>query len=314
MIGKVLALITLIQVSVVLPHGYAQQVKLGKYEGQPQSVTKVRIASASILPDKWDKERNWRCIETAIRKAALQGGADVVVTPEGSLEGYVINEVNAEQEQSQKVILFERFLRLGEPIDGPYIGKACALCNELGIYLVLGFLERRGDLLYNSAVLIDLDGDIIGRYSKTHFAQGYAANPDFYKAGDKYPVFATPFGKVGILICYDRQLPEPARILALRGAQVLFVPSYGSYSDRDGWNTVLIRARAYENRFPVVFSHPYQSLLITASGEIKAMGNAGEISYYEIDTSPERYEGRFLNRRPATYGPLVDREDPAKTE
>ena len=298
----------------MLQQSGAQEVNLEKYKGQPQSITKVRIASASILPEKWNKEINWTRIETMVRKAAIEGGADVVVTPEGVLEGYVINEVNREKDRSKKSALLQKFLQLGEPIDGNYIRKACALSDELDIYLVLGFLERQGDLLYNSAVLIDPDGDIIGKYSKTHFAQGYKINPDSYKAGENFPVFETPFGKAGLLICYDRQLPEPARILAIKGAQVLFVPSYGSYTERDGWNTVLMRTRAYENRFPVVFSHPHQSLLITGKGEIKSMGNTGEIVYYEIDTSPERCEGRFRNRRPATYAPLSEGGDPSKIE
>ena len=289
----------------------ARSVKPAKYQAQEQTITKVRIASASVLTEKWDRQANWQRIERMVRKAAVEGGADVVVTPEGALEGYVVNEVNREKDPEKKAELKRKFYDLGEPLDGPYITKACELAGELDIFLVLGFLERRESRLFNSAVLIDCDGEIIGRYSKTHFAQGYQVNPDFYRPGEEYPVFDTPFGKAAILICYDRQLPEPARILALRGAQVLFVPSFGSYTDRDGWNTILLRTRAYENGFPLVFCHPYQSLLIGRRGEIKAIGNPGEIVYYEIDTSPENYEGRFENRRPATYLPLTG-ESPVK--
>lgn len=283
----------------------AQNVNFDKYKGRSQAVSRLRIASASVLPQKWDKQTNWERLEKMVRKAAQEGGADLVVTPEGALEGYVINEVNREEDPGKKTELKKQIFALGEPLEGPYIKKACSLAAELEIYLVLGFLERRERSLYNSAVLIDPEGDIIGKYSKTHFAQGYQVNPDFYKAGDDYPVFDTPFGKVGILICYDRQHPEPARILALKGAQVLLVPSYGSYTDREGWNTVLLRTRAYENGFPLVFCHPFQSILIDKNGEIKALGNSGEIVYYEIDTGPKNYEGRLENRRPGTYAPLV---------
>ncbi len=292
--------------------GAARAVNLRKYEGRPQSITRVRIAAASILPDKWDKQTNWKRIEKMVRKAALEGGADVVVTPEGVLEGYVVNQVNEEEDSLKKAALQQKFLELGEPLNGPYLEKARSLADELEIFLVLGFLERSQGLLYNTAVLIDPEGEIIGKYSKTHFAQGYTVNPDFYQAGDDYPVFATPFGKVGILICYDRQNPEPARILALKGAQVLLVPSYGSYDLQDGWNTVLMRTRAYENGFPVVFCHPFQSLLITGRGELKALGDAGEIVYYDIDTGLKKYKDRFQNRRPATYLPLVEGGDPAR--
>ena len=288
------------------------QLRLDKYAGQPQQMTNVQIASISVFPEKWNKETNWTRIEKMVRRAVSDAGPDVVVTPEGALEGYVINEVGGEKDEQKRARLTEKFLQLAEPIDGPYLQKASDLCDELDVYLVLGFLERRGESLYNTAALIDPDGDMIGRYSKTHFAQGYERDPDCYRAGDEYPVFDTPFGKVGMLICYDRQLPEPARILALKGAQILFLPSYGSYTDRDGWNTILLRTRAYENRMPLIFSHPNQSILIQRSGEITAMCESGEIACYEVNTSPDRYEGRFKNRRPPTYLPLTEGADPAK--
>jgi predicted amidohydrolase len=285
--------------------GFSQKLNSTKYENTGQSITKIRVASASVLPKKWDKAQNWERIERLVRRAATEGDANVVVTPEGALDGYVINEVNAEKDPQKRKKLIEKFISLAESVDGPYLKKACTLSDELDIFLVLGLLEKEGETLFNSAILIDPDGDIIGRYSKTHFAQGYTINPTCYTPGDQYPVFQTPFGKVGIMICYDRQLPEPARILSIKGAQVLFVPSYGSYTDKDGWNSVLLRTRAYENHVPLVFSHPFQSLLINDHGDIRAMGKTNEIVYYDINTSPERYDDRFKNRRPYTYGELT---------
>ena len=285
--------------------GFSQKLNSTKYENTGQSITKIRVASASVLPKKWDKAQNWQRIERLVRRAATEGDANVVVTPEGALDGYVVNEVNAEKDPPKRRELIEKFISLAEPADGPYLKKACALSDELDIFLVLGLLEKEGETLYNSAIFIDPEGDIIGRYSKTHFAQGYTVNPTCYTAGDQYPVFQTPFGKVGIMICYDRQLPEPARILSIKGAQVLFVPSYGSYTDKDGWNSVLLRTRAYENHVPLVFSHPFQSLLINDHGDIRAMGKTNEIVYFDINTSPDRYDDRFKNRRPDTYGELT---------
>jgi predicted amidohydrolase len=285
---------------------YAQNYYPEKYEPFNQTVNSVRIASASVIPEKWEKEINWQRIDKMARKAAIDGGADVVVMPEGILEGYVINEVNKIKEAKDKEKIVKNFIRLAEPLSGHYIKKACELANELNIFFIFGFLESHNRKLYNTAILIDPEGDIIGRYSKTHFAQGYEINPDLYSAGDEYPVFNTPFGKVGIIICYDRQLPEPARIMALKGAQILFIPAYGSYTDENGWNTVLMRARAYENNFPVIFCNPFQSLLIDKGGNIKAIGNAGEIVYYEINTYLKNYEGRFKNRRSGTYRELIE--------
>lgn len=286
---------------------FGQKVNFKKYVGQKQTQTRIRIASAAIIPKKWDKATNWKRIEKAVIEAARNGDANVVVTPEGALEGYVINEVNDVQDKAAKKQIITKFKELAEPIDGEYIQKACALSDQLNIYLVLGFLEDHNSNLYNTAILIDPDGDIVGRYSKTHFAQGYQINPDVYTAGDDYPVFDTPFGKVGIIICYDRQLPEPARIMALKGAQVLFVPAYGSYTEESGWNTVMMRTRAYENKFPVVFCNPFQSLLIDEHGDIRAFGKANEIVYFNINTSIDRYKDRFKNRRPETYQKLIEK-------
>jgi len=286
---------------------FGQHLNLEKYKNQEQSQTGVRVASAAIIPKKWDKATNWIRIEKAVIEAAKNGDADVVVTPEGVLEGYVINEVNDVKDKAAKKEIITKFKELAEPINGEYIQKACALSDQLNIYLVLGFLEDRNSNLYNTAILIDPDGDIIGRYSKTHFAQGYQINPDVYTAGEDYRVFDTPFGKVGMIICYDRQLPEPARIMALNGAQVLFVPAYGSYTEESGWNTVMMRTRAYENKFPVIFCNPFQSLLIDEDGDIRAIGKANEIVYYNVNTSPKRYIGRFRNRRPETYNKLINK-------
>ena len=294
----------LILAGLAVHFGFGRGLKIEKYSGDRQTMTRVRVASASVVPDKWEKEKNWIRIERKVREAA-GNGADIVVTPEGVLEGYVINEVNRLEEGPEKTETLERFLELGEPIDGPYIKKACDLADELEVFLVLGFLERRDNRLLNSAILTDPEGDIVGRYSKTHFAQGYEANPGFYRPGEDYPVFETPFGKVGILICYDRQHPEPARILALKGTQILLVPSYGSYTDQNGWNTIMMRTRAYENGYPVVFTHPFQSLLISQDGSLLAVGGPDEVVYYDVDLSPKRYEGRFLNRRPQTYRELT---------
>ena len=67
----------------------------------------------------------------------------------------------------------------------------------------------------------------------------------------------------------------------------------------------MMRTRAYENGYPVVFTHPFQSLLISQDGSLLAVGGPDEVVYYDVDLSPKRYEGRFLNRRPQTYRELT---------
>jgi len=115
---------------------YAQLLHLEKYKHQTQQLHKVRIASASIIPEKWDKDTNWLRIEKMVRKAVVEGGANVVVTPEGVLEGYVVMEVNREEDPVKKREMIQAFFQLGEPLDGPYIQKARDLADELNVYFV----------------------------------------------------------------------------------------------------------------------------------------------------------------------------------
>lgn len=279
----------------------AQILNFEKYAELPVKKPQIRIASAAIFPEKWDKSSNWQKIEKMVRAAAIEDSADLVVTPEGVLEGYVINEVNKARDSTHRADFVQRFFDLAEPIDGPYIQQACQLSRELGVFLVFGFLEKADSLLYNTAILIDPAGDIIGRYRKTHFAQGYEINPPFYRPGNEYPVFDTPFGKIGIVICYDRQLPEPARIMAIKGARILIVPAYGGYSDATGWNTIMLRSRAYENRMALVFCNPHQSLLINEHGVLKVTGGKDEIVSFDLKLNPAPKQNHLLNRRPETY-------------
>jgi hypothetical protein len=79
--GKIYLIIFLCGVHLGL---WAQNVHINKYEGKPQSISQIRVASVSIIPDKWEKNSNWLRIEKMVSRAALEGGAQVVVTPEGA--------------------------------------------------------------------------------------------------------------------------------------------------------------------------------------------------------------------------------------
>ena len=263
---------------------------------------RLRIASLSIVPAKWEKETNARKIERMVREAAAQG-AQLVITPEGVLEGYVVNEVIREKDPAKKAELTRRFGDLAEPIDGKFVRRFRELADELNIHLILGFLERDGEKLYNTAVLISPDGGVAGKYHKSHFHQGYDVNPPGYTPGADYPVFALGRLKVGIMICFDRQLPEPARALALAGADLIVCPAYGGRGD---WNTRLMQVRAYENQVYVAFSHPQQSLIIDPAGEVLGECHRDSILVRDIDISrPTRSRESITRRRPETYHSLT---------
>lgn len=263
---------------------------------------KLKVASLAILPAKWDKKANADKIERMVREAAKQG-ATFIVTPEGVLEGYVVNEVIREKDAAKKKELERRFADLAEPIDGSYIKRFRKLADELNVYLILGFLERDGEKLLNTAALIGPDGRLLGKYCKTHFHQGYTVNPPAYTPGDKYPVFELGFAKVGMMICFDRQPPEPARALALGGANLIVCPAYGSWGD---WNTRLMRVRAYENQVFVIFTNPNHSLIIDPDGNLIGEDKRDTVLVREIDLSRQtRSRQSIVHRRPETYEILV---------
>lgn len=269
--------------------------------------TNISIASLSIFPTKWDKAANSDRIEGQIREAARQG-ARLIITPEGALEGYVVNEVIRAKDPKEKDRLTERFQKLAEPIDGVTIHRFRKLADELNIHLVLGFLEADGNKTYNTAMLFGPNGDIVGKYRKTHFHQGYEVNPPGYTPGDTYPVFDIGLMKVGIMICFDRQPPEPARALALAGADLILCPAYGSWGD---WNTRLMQVRAYENQAAVVFTHPEQSLVIDRDGKLLAECRKDEFLVHDLKLpKPIKTRQSVTQRRPDTYRSLAGRNQP----
>ena len=119
----------------------------------------------------------------------------------------------------------------------------CARKNNC--YIVCPIVEPTSmpGVAYNSALLIDNQGKLAGRYAKTHL---FGLEKEHFTAGDQIPVFDTPFGKLGLLICYDMGFPETARSLCLRGVELLIIPAAWPTHDEDLWELNL-RQRALEN-------------------------------------------------------------------
>jgi len=229
----------------------------------------IRIASIMYKPVKWDKEINKVALEKLIREAK-QKGAEIVVTTEGALEGYVVNEViNSTGEKRQQ--LTEKFKNLAETIDGENIHYFQELANELDIFIVLGFLESENTATYNTAIVLNPDEKNVGKYRKTHFAQGYSNgnekgdNPPGYTRGNEYPVFDINGIPTGIMICFDRREPIVSENLVKNGAKMIINPAYGMVGDK---NVKFISERAKENNVPIVFTHPRQTLFVNKNLEI----------------------------------------------
>lgn len=259
--------------------------------GEDRSFT---VAGLSLMPEAWNKEANFAKMERYARQAAAQG-AQVVITPEGFLEGYVGNEKHTPG------LTREQYLAVGERIDGPLMKRAAALARELKIYLGIGFAERREENMFNSVALFGPGGDLVSVYSKSHTAD----DEPFNTKGASLPVVETPFGRWGTLICYDRQMPETARILAVKGAQVVLVPAWGGYGEM---NDMMMRVRAYENGVWLVFVHPKRCLIVNPQGKVAASNN-GERDQVVMGRIDPAMAGSSLmkRRRPEMYGEILNR-------
>ncbi|HTS72976.1 MAG TPA: nitrilase-related carbon-nitrogen hydrolase [Gaiellaceae bacterium] len=122
-----------------------------------------------------------------------------------------------------------KWFETAEPDDGPTVSAMRELARKHEVVLIVPFFEKEFEgVFYNTAVVIDADGNVCGKYRKTHIPQVGPIfwEKYFFKPGNLgYPVFETRVGKVGVFICYDRHFPEPARLLGLHGAQLTFNPS-----------------------------------------------------------------------------------------
>jgi deaminated glutathione amidase len=195
-------------------------------------------AAAVQLNSTDDKDRNLESAERLVRDAAGDG-AELVVLPE---------KFNVLGEPDQ--------LEAGaEPLDGPTMQLARSLAAELGIWLVAGsIVERDADgRLHNTSVLAGPDGDTHGAYRKIHMFDVEVGGVTYRESDTEAPgdeiVLAEATGvPLGLTICYDLRFPELFRILAVRGARVIALPSaFTLFTGKDHWE-VLVRARAIENQ------------------------------------------------------------------
>lgn len=125
---------------------------------------------------------------------------------------------------------------LAESIPGPSTDRITALARELGVVIIASLFEKRAQGVYhNTAVVIDADGSIAGKYRKMHIPDDPCFYEKFYfTPGDTgFTSFATRYGRVGVLICWDQWFPEAARLTALSGAQMIFYPTAIGYQPRD---------------------------------------------------------------------------------
>jgi predicted amidohydrolase len=267
----------------------------------------VRVAAVQ-LNSNGDKQRNLTAAERLVREAAA-GGAEFVALPEkwNLLAGG------------------EELVAGAEPLDGPSLSAARGWARELGIHLLAGSISERGgggEKASNTSVLIGPEGDDVAVYRKIHMfdvdAGGVAYRESEHERPGTEPVVA-PLGDLvlGMTVCYDLRFPELFRILALRGARIVAVPSaFTLATGRDHWE-VLLRARAIEDQVFVVapnqsgeapphYSSFGHSTIVDPWGAVLATAPDGEgFIAAELDFAAQDRVRESLpslaNRRPEAY-------------
>jgi predicted amidohydrolase len=242
---------------------------------------------------------------------AAGAGAKLLVLPECAVPGYMFESA-------------EEALPFAEEIPGASTEALAAECARLDLYVVCGLLERDGDSLRNSAVLVGPDG-LLGTYRKTHLP--FLGVDRFVVPGDELTVCETPLGRIGIEICYDLRFPEVTRTLALKGADVIAHPTNFPMAAKTQTELITV-ARAAENRVYLLTANrvgkerwgefcgwsqivdPYGKRLAEA-GEREETLLLGEVELekardkdYVIPGEYELY--LFGHRRPELYSALVE--------
>jgi len=229
---------------------------------------------------------------------------------------------------------FDDTSKFFETIPGPTTYKLSEKAKQYNLSIIAGIAEiNEAGEHYNSAVVIGSDGKIIGRYRKAHMPL-YIIPPN-KKSNEKYyfregnlgfPIFEIEAIKIGIVICYDRHFPEAFRVLSLKGAEIIFVPTgartWGKEWRSEMWEA-LLRTRAYENSVYIVAINKAgqegntmylgQSMIISPlGGDILAMSekNDYDIIFAELDLDLVRKAQEQVqfnrDRRPEFYNILVE--------
>jgi len=265
----------------------------------PPPPRKVKVGTVYLRPQKSTPEKNLELFCQQIDEAGRLG-LDIVCLPEAILAvGTPHSTVD-----------------VAEPIPGPASERLGRAAKRNHLWVVAGLMERDGDRVYNTAVLLDREGKLAGKYRKVHLPR-----EEWQKGitpGDEYPVFQTDFGTVAIQVCYDWFFPEIGTIWGLQGAEIVFAPTWGTtFADKDGRaeGETVFRVRARDNGFYLVPSvYDGSSMIIDPLGKI-LVSNQGRtgVFWHEIELSQReslQWVGNWRSigprdRMPASYGPLL---------
>jgi predicted amidohydrolase len=177
--------------------------------------------------------------------------------------------------------------------DGPTTRALADYARAHKTYIAAGLYERDGRAVYNTAVLIDRKGQLAGKYRKVYLPREEIEGG--ITPGNSYPVFKTDFGTVGLMICWDVHYADPARALALNGAEIVLMPIWGG-------NLTLTRARAIENHvFLATSGYDIPAMVLDPKGEPIASTDANATAAVATVDLNRRYEWEWLGEMRGRY-------------
>jgi N-carbamoylputrescine amidase len=279
--------------------------------GASGAIAPVRVACCQLAPRVGEKAFNLAKSADFIARAAGQG-AQIIVLPELCSSGYMF------ESRAEALALADVY------VDGDTTTLWAGLARDLGVYIVGGFAERSGATLYNAAAVIGPAGRV-GLFRKVHL---WGDENLYFAPGDLgFPVFATEYGTLGVAICYDGWFPEAYRASALKGAELVCVPTNwvpipGQEPHREAMANILTMASAHTNSIYIAAAdrvgtergQPFigQSLIASYSGwPIVGPASAVEeqIIVADLDLAQARRARRWndfnqvlRDRRPEAYG------------
>ena len=167
--------------------------------------------------------------------------------------------------------------------------------RKRSMYICFGFSSLQDGKVYNAAGLWDREGQLVGIYHKTHIQ----THDLQYSPGMDLPVWPSPWGPLGIMICADRRWPETARTLRLKGAKLILNPTYGMHHLKNEW---WMRTRSYENQCFIAFTHPSVGFVVNPHGDVaERRREKPGVLLCEIDLAEAKDDNHIRDRRPELY-------------
>lgn len=266
----------------------------------------ITVAAVQMLPKLAEQPDNVARMGEWLDKVCSEQRVDIVVFPELATTGYECGV---------------QFTDFAERVPGPTVNLIAERAASYSTHVIFGMVakERVESILYDAAVLIGPDGEVIGRYHKTHLRgeERLAFRPGF-----RYNVWDLEFGSVGVVLGWDLAFPEVARSLALEGAELICVPANWENPNADEWRTYML-SRAYENAVFMAGANrvgeepTYQffgdSMVVGPRGRLYGRVEGGQEGYVvaRIDLDEVRQFREDLQifqcRQPSSYRAVVKR-------